>query len=178
MKGISFVNGRYTPKRIPFLIKMVYKRVGVGHRVEPHLKKRVNSLSTPNSLEKVKNKCDPDIYTKMWVICLLIKTSFNLCYGWRPGLWILCWFLSFLTIAGNRFTIFLVCSRRNLRTKTNAFIVSLAVADFFVGLSVIPSGFFCDITNTCYLPQVWFSWVNFIKKRDFSWLKKCTFNLF
>ena len=44
---------------------MVYKRVGVGHRVEPHLKKRVNSLSTPNSLEKVKNKCDPGIYTKM-----------------------------------------------------------------------------------------------------------------
>ena len=128
MKGISFVNGRYTPKRVPFLIKMLYKRVGVRHRVEPHLKKRVNSLCTPNSLEKVKDKCDPDIYTKMWVICQLIKTSFNCYYGWRCGLWILCWFLSFLTIAGNGFTIFLVCSRRNLRTKTNAFIVSLAVA--------------------------------------------------
>ena len=128
MKGISFVNGRYTSKRVPFLIKMLYKRVGVRHRVEPPRKKRVNSLSTPNPLEKVKDKCDPDIYTKMWVICQLIKTSFNCCYGWRRGLWILCWFLSFLTIAGNGFTIFLVCSRRDLRTKTNAFIVSLAVA--------------------------------------------------
>ena len=63
--------------------------------------------------------------------------------------WILGWVLSFLTITGNGFIIFLVCSGRNLRTKTNAFIVSLAVADFFVGLIVIPSPFFCDITNNC-----------------------------
>ena len=49
----------------------------------------------------------------------------------------------------NGITIFLVCSRGNLRTKTNAFIVSLAVADFFVDLIVIPSLFFCDIANTC-----------------------------
>ena len=80
--------------------------------------------------------------------------------------WILGWFLSFLTIIGNGFTILLVCSRRNLRTKTNAFIVSLAVADFCVGLSVIPSLFFCDITNTCYWSQhllSWSSWVNIIR---------------
>ena len=79
--------------------------------------------------------------------------------------WILGWVLSFLTIIGNGFTIFLVCSRRNLRTKTNAFIVSLAVADFCVGLSVIPSLFFCDFTNTCDWPQHLGSWVNII-----SWL--------
>ena len=77
--------------------------------------------------------------------------------------WILGWVLSFLTITGNGFTIFLVCSRRNLRTKTNAFIVSLAVADFCVGLSVIPSLFFCDVTNTCHWPDYWFSWVNIIR---------------
>ena len=77
--------------------------------------------------------------------------------------WILGWFLSFLTITGNGFTIFLVCSRRNLRTKTNAFIVSLAVADFCVGLSVIPSLFACDITNTCDRPQHLRSWVNVIR---------------
>ena len=77
--------------------------------------------------------------------------------------WILGWVLSFLTILGNGFTIFLVCSRGNLRTKTNAFIVSLAVADFCVGLSVIPSLFLCDFTNTCHWPQHSRSWVNFIR---------------
>ena len=77
--------------------------------------------------------------------------------------WILGWVLSFLTILGNGFTIFLVCSRRNLRTKTNAFIVSLAVADFCVGLSVIPSLFACDITNTCDWPEHYRSWVNIIR---------------
>ena len=71
--------------------------------------------------------------------------------------WILGWVLSFLAIIGNGFTIFLVCSRRNLRTKANAFIVSLAVADFCVGLSVIPSMFFCSdiITNTCHRSELW-----------------------
>ena len=55
--------------------------------------------------------------------------------------WILGWVLSFLAIAGNGITIYLVCSRGNLRTKTNAFIVSLSVADLCVGLDVIPSLF-------------------------------------
>ena len=58
--------------------------------------------------------------------------------------WILGWFLSFLTITGDGFTIFLVCSRRNPRTKTNAFIVSLAVADFCVTF----------MTPTVELPKV------------------------
>ena len=77
--------------------------------------------------------------------------------------WILGWVLSFLIILGNGITIFFVCSRGNLRTKTNAFIVSLAVADFCVGLSVIPSLFLCDFKNTCHWPQHWLSWVNLIR---------------
>ncbi|CAH3171727.1 unnamed protein product [Porites lobata] len=77
--------------------------------------------------------------------------------------WILGWVLSFLAIIGNGFTIFLVCSRRNLRTKTNAFVVSLAVADFCVGLSVIPSLLACEFTNTCHWPDYWLSWVNIIR---------------
>ncbi|XP_078381021.1 octopamine receptor beta-2R-like [Oculina patagonica] len=63
--------------------------------------------------------------------------------------WILGWFLSILTITGNGFIIFLVCNKRQLRTKTNAFIVSLAVADFCVGMSVVPSLFVCEMASGC-----------------------------
>ena len=65
--------------------------------------------------------------------------------------------------------IFLVCSRGNLRTKTNAFIVSLAVADSGVSLGVIPSLLACDVTNTCYWPQVFPSW-NDVVRWLFSYL--------
>ena len=63
--------------------------------------------------------------------------------------WILGWSLSILTITGNGFIIFLVCSKRQVRTKTNAFIVSLAVADFCVEMTDVPSLFICEITNGC-----------------------------
>ncbi|XP_022798496.1 octopamine receptor beta-2R-like [Stylophora pistillata] len=63
--------------------------------------------------------------------------------------WILGWSLSILTITGNGFIIYLVCSRWRLRTKTNAFIVSLAVADFCVGLTTVPSLFVCEKTTRC-----------------------------
>ena len=43
------------------------------------------------------------------------------------------------TITGNGFIIFLVFSKRQLHTKTNAFVVSLAVADFCVGMTAVPS---------------------------------------
>ena len=77
--------------------------------------------------------------------------------------WILGSVLSFLAIAADGITIFLVCSRGNLRTKTNAFIVSLAVADSRVGLGVIPSLLACDVTNTCYWPKVFPSWIDVIR---------------
>ena len=64
---------------------------------------------------------------------------------------ILGWFLSILACAGNGFIIYLVGSKRQLRTKTNAFVVSLAVAGFCVGLSVIPLPFFCG--SSCKWPQ-------------------------
>ena len=49
----------------------------------------------------------------------------------------------------NGFAIFLVCSKRQLRTKTNTFIVSLAVADFGVGMLAVPSRFFCSLATKC-----------------------------
>ena len=60
---------------------------------------------------------------------------------------VLGWFLSILTIIGNGFIIFLVCNKRQLRTKTNAFVVSLAVADLCVGTCVFPLLFLYETTR-------------------------------
>ena len=63
--------------------------------------------------------------------------------------WVLGWFLSILTMVLNRFVIFLVCIKRQLRTKTNTFVVSLAVADLGVGMIAVPSLFFCSLATEC-----------------------------
>ena len=63
--------------------------------------------------------------------------------------WVLGWFLSILTMVVNGLVIFLVCSKRHLRTKTNAFVMSLAVADFGVGMITVPSYFFCSLATEC-----------------------------
>ena len=68
--------------------------------------------------------------------------SFAVLY-YRSWFWILGWILSILTIAGNGFTVLLVISQRRPRTKTNALIVSLAVAGFLCWALVVPSLFFC-----------------------------------
>ena len=67
----------------------------------------------------------------------------------KTWFWILGWSLSALTISGNGFIIFLVCSNRQLRTKTNAFLVSLAVADFCVGMTAVSSLFVCHMSAGC-----------------------------
>ena len=69
--------------------------------------------------------------------------------------WILGWSLSILTMVGNGFIIFLVCSKRQLRTKTNAFVVSLAVADFCVGVSVVPTMFVFQMSSWCNTQLDW-----------------------
>ena len=63
---------------------------------------------------------------------------------------ILGWTLSIAAAAGNGSIIFLVCKKRRLLTKTNAFIISLAVADLGVGASVFPSQFFCENVKTSH----------------------------
>lgn len=67
----------------------------------------------------------------------------------KTWFWILGWLLSILTMAGNGFVVVVVCRNRSLRTKTNAFVVSLAVADFFVGMIAVPSLFLCEIASGC-----------------------------
>ncbi|CAH3148102.1 unnamed protein product, partial [Pocillopora meandrina] len=64
-------------------------------------------------------------------------------------LWILGWSLSILSMTGNGFIIFLVCRRWRLRNKTNAFVVSLAVADFCAGWSAFPPLFVCEEITGC-----------------------------
>ena len=64
-------------------------------------------------------------------------------------IWVIGWCLSFLAIIGNGAIITLVSSKRQLRTKTNAFLTSLAMADFFVGVFTVPLLHFCTATNTC-----------------------------
>ena len=77
--------------------------------------------------------------------------------------WTLGWFLSILTMTGNGFVIVLVCNRRQLRTKTNAFVVSLAMADFLVGLSAVPSLFFCEMARGCNSRGVLSNGVDYIR---------------
>ena len=78
--------------------------------------------------------------------------------------WILGWFLSILAITGNGIITILVSTKRQLRTKTNAFIVSLAVADFLVGASVVPSMFICEIIkNGCNSPRFHMSWGHLVR---------------
>ena len=59
----------------------------------------------------------------------------------ETSFWILGCFFSILTMTGNGFIILLVFTRRRLRTKTNAFVLSLAVADIFVEMTGVPSLF-------------------------------------
>ena len=70
----------------------------------------------------------------------------------KAWFWILGWSLSILTMAGNGFLICIIIRRTQLRTKTNAFVVSLAVADFCVGMFAFPSRFFCEMFGQCNWP--------------------------
>ena len=59
------------------------------------------------------------------------------------------WLLSIITATGNGFVIFLVAKNRRLHSSTNLFALSLAVADFGVGIAVFPSNYFCIYSMAC-----------------------------
>ena len=83
----------------------------------------------------------------------------------RTWIWIIDWCLTILAISGNGVVIFLVFSKRQLHTKTNAILTSLAVADFSVGMFAVPLLHFCEITKSCVhdptLPML--TWVDLIR---------------
>ena len=70
------------------------------------------------------------------------------------------WLLSILTATGNGFVIFVVAKNRRLFSSANWFVLSLAVADFGVGIAVFPSSYLCYYSMACnsrvYVAFFWF----------------------
>ena len=64
---------------------------------------------------------------------------------------IVVWILSIVTLFGNCFIIIIIILRKRLRSsKLSWFIISLAVADFLVGLSFYPPLLFCERWFSCH----------------------------
>lgn len=61
--------------------------------------------------------------------------------------WILAWLLTIITIVGNGLVIYLIVAIRRLHTIANWSVLSLAVADLFVGLTFFPLLFALNIDN-------------------------------
>ena len=60
------------------------------------------------------------------------------------------WLLVLIIVVDNGLVILLITTRRNVRTTTNWFVLSLAVADFGVGAVFCPQHLFCSVRNeTC-----------------------------
>ena len=59
--------------------------------------------------------------------------------------WVLGWIPSVLAILGNGVVIYLICTRRRLKTNPNRFMLSLALADFGVGACFFPAHFICNL---------------------------------
>ena len=74
---------------------------------------------------------------------------------------IIAWMLTVTTLFGNCFLIIIIVSTKRLRSsKLNWFIISLAVADFLVGLSFYPPLFFCERWFSCHISLVQsFRWI-------------------
>ena len=72
---------------------------------------------------------------------------------------ILGWLLSIITTIGNVLVVVLVTKKRRLHSSANWFVLSLAVADFCVGVVVFPSSYACNYTmcnSRVYMAFFWF----------------------
>ena len=64
--------------------------------------------------------------------------------------WVIGWILTALVIGGNGIVIYLIVTRRKLRTTTNAFVASLAAADLGLGATYMPLlAAACDLDSSC-----------------------------
>ena len=57
------------------------------------------------------------------------------------------WFLTIAAVAGNGFVVGLVAQTRRLHSSSNWLVLSLAMADFGVGITVYPPEYFCNINS-------------------------------
>lgn len=66
--------------------------------------------------------------------------------------WNVGWLPSLLAVVGNSLVIYLILSRRILRTTANRFVLSLAIADFSVGACFYPGQAICHfVLTSCHL---------------------------
>lgn len=66
--------------------------------------------------------------------------------------WNVGWLPSLLAVVGNSLVIYLILARRILRTTTNRFVLSLAIADFSVGACFYPGQAICHfILTSCHM---------------------------
>ena len=63
------------------------------------------------------------------------------------------WPLTVVIVAGNGLVIYLISTRKKLRTTTNWFVLSLAVADFSFGLAFFPVAAACTHNKLCTTVQ-------------------------
>ncbi|XP_031574218.1 octopamine receptor beta-2R-like [Actinia tenebrosa] len=68
--------------------------------------------------------------------------------------------LGFLTVIGNGFVVFLISTRRHLQVNHNFYIVSLALADFLLGISLPTFSILCSYCMKC-------DWLAFYKFFNF-----------
>ena len=62
------------------------------------------------------------------------------------------WLLSITTVLGNGVVVLVVTKSRRLHSASaNKFVLSLAVADFSVGIAIFPSSYFCNYSAACNL---------------------------
>ena len=71
------------------------------------------------------------------------------------------WLLSLFTATGNGFAVFFIAKNRRLHCPANWFVLSLAVADFGVGIVVFPVSYLCNLNSKpcnmrVYMAFYWF----------------------